>query len=289
MTDAEPDGGVAEGTALGLPSLAADGSPLGQVATIARLEFSLAVRNRWAFALTALFASLSVLVVALGGQGGVVRADAVVVSLVELSALLLPLVALLFGYDAVVGSDESGWLGVLFALPIPRGRVVLGTYLGRLAVFSGGVVAGFGVGGLWLAIQGRLTTAYLGLVGAAVLGGAAFLALSVLLSTLAAEKTHALGGALLLWVWVALVHDLVSVGLIAADVVGPNWLPVFVLANPATAFRVLALQSVPTVTGGMAEVLVGSGVTTPVLVAALVVWSAAGAWLASRLIARRSV
>ncbi|KPN31491.1 hypothetical protein SY89_02238 [Halolamina pelagica] len=89
--------------------------------------------------------------------------------------------------------------------------------------------------------------------------------------------------------WVALVHDLVSVGLIAADVVGPNWLPVFVLANPATAFRVLALQSVPTVTGGMADVLVGSGVTTPVLAAALVAWSVAGAWLASRLIARRSV
>ncbi len=285
----QADGGVAEETGLGVPGLAADGSALAQIATIARLEFSLAVRNRWAFALTALFASLSVLVVALGGQGGVVRADAVVVSLVELSALLLPLVALLFGYDAVVGSDESGWLGVLFALPVPRGRVVLGSYLGRLAVFSGGVVAGFGVGGLWLASQGRLTPAYLGLVGAAVLGGAAFLALSVLLSTLAAEKTHALGGALLVWVWVALVHDLVSVGLIAADVVGPDWLAVFVLANPATAFRVLALQSVPTVTGGMADVLVGSGVTTPVLVAALAVWSVGGAWLASRLVARRSV
>ena len=283
------DGGVAEEPAFALPTGVREGSALDQVATVARLEFALAVRNRWAFALTALFASLSVLVVALGGQGGVVRADAVVVSLVELSAMLLPLVALLFGYDAVVGSDESGWLGVLFALPVPRSRIVVGTYLGRLATFTGAVVAGFGVGGLWLAGTGQFTSAYLGLVGAAVLGGAAFLALSVLLSTLAAEKTHALGGALLLWVWVALVHDLVSVGLIAADVVGPDWLAVFVLANPATAFRVLALQSVPTVTGGMADVLVGSGVTTPVLVAALLVWSVAGAWLAGRLIDRRSV
>ncbi|WP_435115311.1 ABC transporter permease [Halolamina sp. C58] len=283
------DGGVAEEPTFAIPNGVREGSALDQIVTVARLEFALAVRNRWAFALTALFASLSVLVVALGGQGGVVRADAVVVSLVELTALLLPLVALLFGYDAVVGSDESGWLGVLFALPVPRSRIVVGTYLGRLAVFTGAVVAGFGVGGLWLAGAGRFTSAYLGLVGAAVLGGAAFLALSVLLSTLAAEKTHALGGALLLWVWVALVHDLVSVGLIAADVVGPDWLAVFVLANPATAFRVLALQSVPTVTGGMADVLVGSGVTMPVLVAALVAWSLAGTWLASRLVRRRSV
>ncbi len=285
----ETDGGVAEETTIPVPSRLPLDSALGQIATVARLEFSLAVRNRWAFALTALFASLSVLVVALGGQGGVVRPDAVVVSLVELSALLLPLVALLFGYDAVVGSDESGWLGVLFALPVPRSRVVLGSYVGRLAVFSGAVVAGFGVGGLWLASQGRLTTAYLGLVGAAVLGGAAFLALSTLLSTLAAEKTHALGGALLVWVWVALVHDLVSVGLIAADLVGPDWLAAFVVANPATAFRVLAIQSVPTVTGGMADVLVGSGVTPPVLVAALVGWTVGPALLASRLIRRRSV
>lgn len=294
MTDrdggpSKTDGGVAEETTLSLPTGTAEGSVLDQIATVARLEFALAVRNRWAFALAALFASLSVLVVALGGQGGVVRADAVVVSLVELSALLLPLVALLFGYDAVVGSDESGWLGVLFALPVPRSRVVVGTYLGRLAVFSGAVVAGFGVGGLWLANAGRLTPAYLGLIGAALLGGAAFLALSVLLSTLAAEKTHALGGSLLMWVWVALVHDLVSVGLIAADLVGPDWLATFVLANPATAFRVLALQSVPTVTGGMADVLVGSGVTPPVLIGSLLAWSVGPAWLASRVIRRRSV
>jgi Cu-processing system permease protein len=285
----QTDGGVAEAATIPVPTRLPQGSALGQIATIARLEFSLAVRNRWAFALTALFASLSVLVVALGGQGGVVRPDAVVVSLVELSAMLLPLVALLFGYDAVVGSDESGWLGVLFALPVPRSRVVLGSYVGRLVTFSGAVVAGFGVGGLWLASQGRLTTAYLGLVGAAVLGGAAFLALSTLLSTLAAEKTHALGGALLVWVWVALVHDLVSVGLIAADLVGPDWLAVFVVANPATAFRVLALQAVPTVTGGMADVLVGSGVTPPVLIGALAAWSVGPALLASRLIRRRSV
>lgn len=86
----------------------------------------------------------------------------------------------------------------------------------------------------------------------------------------------------------ALVHDLVSLGLIAADVVGPDWLAVLVVANPATAFRVLALQSVPTVTGGMADVPVGSGVTTPVLVTALATWSVGPALLASLLVRRRS-
>lgn len=285
----EPDGGVATGQAVDY-STSARGTAVGQqVFTVARQEYALSLRNRWALALTVLFAALSLLVVALAGQNGVVRADAVVVSLVELAALLLPLVALVFGYDAIVGSDEAGWLGMLFALPVPRARVVFGTYLGRLAVFVGAVVVGFGAGGIWLALDGLLTPAYLGLVGASALAGASFLGLALLVSTLAAEKTHALGGTLLLWVWVALIHDLVSVGLIAADLVPADWLAVFVLANPATVFRVLALQSVPTVTGGMADVLVGSGLTTPVLVGTLVLWSIVPVTLASRLVARRSV
>lgn len=285
----ETDGGVAAETAVEVPSHSGGGSVIRQVLTVARQEYALSLRNRWALALTALFASLSVLVVALAGQNGIVRADAVVVSLVELTALLLPLVALLFGYDAIVGSDEAGWLGVLFALPVPRRRVVSGTYLGRLAVFVGAVVLGFGVGGLWMALDGLLTPAYLGLVATAALAGASFLGLALLVSTVAAEKTHALGVTLLLWVWMALVHDLVSIGLIAADVVTPGWLSVFVLANPATVFRVLALQSVPTATGGMADVLTGTGLSTPVLVTALVLWTVVPVWLAGRLVERRSV
>lgn len=285
----QTDGGVATQHAVELPSRPGGQSTLQQLATVTRQEYALSLRNRWALALTALFAALSLLVVALAGQNGILRPDAIVVSLVELVALLLPLVALVFGYDAIVGSDEAGWLGMLFALPVPRQRVVLGTYLGRLAVLVGAVVIGFGVGGVWLALGGLLTPAYLALIGASALAGASFLALALLVSTLAAEKTHALGGTLLLWVWVALIHDLVSVGVIAADLVPPESLALFVLANPATIFRVLALQSVPTVTGGMADVLVGTGLTTPVLVAALLVWSIVPVWLAGRLVSRRSV
>lgn len=288
----EPDGGVvtAASEAAVFDADTGDGpAAIRQVVTVARQEYALSLRNRWALALTVLFASLSVAVVALGGRGGVVRPDAVVVSLVELATLLLPLVALLFGFDVVVGADETGWLDIQFALPVPRARVLTGRYLGRLAVFAGAVVIGFGLGGLWLAARGGLTPAYVGLVAASVLAGASFLGLALLASTLAAEKTHALGGVLLLWVWVALVHDLAALGLIAADVVGPDWLAGFVLANPATVFRVLALQSVPTVTGGMADVLVGTGLTTPVLVAALVAWAVLPVWLAGRLVRGRSI
>jgi len=293
MTDAdhreETDGGTVSHTTPERASCSRGWQLVDQLYTVASQEYTLSVRNRWAFALTALFGALSVLVVALAGASGVVRADAVVVSLVELVALLLPLVALVFGYDAVVGSDEAGWLGLLFALPISRGRVVFGKFLGRLTVFVAAVVVGFGVGGLWLAFRGLYTPAYAGLVAAAMLAGASFLGLSLLVSTLAAEKTHALGGSLLLWVWLALIHDMVAVGVVAADLVPASWLSVFVLANPATVFRVLALQSVPTVTGGMADVLAGTGLTTPVLVTALVAWSVLPLWAASRLINRRSV
>jgi hypothetical protein len=43
------------------------GSPSSQVRTAAQQEYALSLRNRWALALTALFAALSVLVVGLTG------------------------------------------------------------------------------------------------------------------------------------------------------------------------------------------------------------------------------
>jgi len=112
---------------------------------------------------------------------------------------------------------------------------------------------------------------------------------SVLASTLASEKTHALGAALAAWVWFVLVHDLVALGLVATlDL--PEWVVgAAVLANPADLFRVFVLRGVSTTAGGIAGVLTGTGLTTPVLLAALAAWivlPVAGAVLAFR---RRSV
>ncbi|MDX1748081.1 MAG: ABC transporter permease, partial [Halobacteriales archaeon] len=119
-----------------------------QVAVIADQEYRLSLRTRWALALTAVMALFATLVVGFGGtELGPARVDAVVVSLASLATFLVPLVALAFGFDAIVGAEESGWLGVLFSLPMPRWCIVLGVYLGRAMTLAGATAVGFGIAG----------------------------------------------------------------------------------------------------------------------------------------------
>lgn len=242
---------------------------------VATQEYRLAFRNRWAFALTGLFALVGVLLVGFGGSTvGPSDPDAFVASLVVLSTYLLPLAALAFGYDAVVGPAENGWLDVVFALPIPRSRVVAGTYLGRATTLAGATLVGFGIAGV--ALVARVGSVGVGAYGVFVLAavgvGCAFLAVSVLISTVVTEKTRALGLALLAWVWFVLAHDLVALGIISAFDLPEIALSAMVLANPADVFRVLVLSQLETASAGLASVLAAANLSTAVLTAGLLAW-----------------
>lgn len=298
MSDDEPqsDGGVEAARAVGARTGTADGRPgvsgWRQVAIVAGQEYRLSVRNRWAFALTGLFALLSVLLTVFGGSNlGPARVDAIVVSLGQLATYLLPLAALVYGFDSVVGADEDGWLDVVFALPTPRSRIVFGTCLGRAVTLAAATLVGFGLGGAVLVAGAGLVgwplfvTFLFGAVGV----GLAFLSLSVLVSTLAAEKTHALGGVLLAWVWFVFVHDLLALAVVASLRLPDAVRSAFVLANPADVFRVLVLTGVETTGGGVAAVFAETGLSVPVLALALLAWCLVPVLLAGRLVRRRSI
>ena len=130
--------------------------------------------------------------------------------------------------------------------------------------------------------------AFLAFLLGAVGVGAAFLAIAVLLSTVVPEKTHAMGAALLVWVWFVLIHDLIALGIVAAFTLPDGLLSALVLVNPASVFRVLVLGSLGTSAGGgFTAALAGTGLSTGVLAATLVAWCLAPVALATRLIDRR--
>lgn len=245
------------------------------VVRIAYREYRLAIRSRWAVGLTVLFAVFSVAVVGFGTSSiGPNRYAAVVASLVELGVYLVPLAALTVGYDTVVGAREEGSLDMLFTLPVSQAQVVVGKYLGRMTVLGGAMGIGLGVGGAaatWVAGVRGLGGYALFLIVAVVTAGV-FLGLSVLLSTLAREKTQALGAALVVWLWFVLLHDLVAIGLIAGTNLPDVALGVMALTNPADVFRLLVLSQLETTTGGFAAVLTAANLSVPLLVGALLVW-----------------
>ncbi|WP_440771969.1 ABC transporter permease [Natronorubrum sp. DTA28] len=287
----EPDGGYETDPVSSVDYAPESGTSLQQVLVIATTEYRLALRSRWAIAIAAIFAAFALGLTTFSGSAvSPAGFERVVASLAVLAVYLVPLVALAFSYDAIVGREESGWLHALFALPVSRSWIVLGAALGRAAVLASATVVGFGLAGGALLLEYGFDgfEAYVGFLLGAVGLGLVFLALGVLLSTLAREKTHALGFALLAWAWFVLVHDLLALGVVAAFRLPDAAISAMVLSNPTGVFRALVLGALGAGgDAGFAAVLAEAGLSTGVLVAALVLWIAVPIALAAVAVRRR--
>lgn len=222
-----------------------------QVLTIAHKELRDRLRNRWVLAIALVFTAFALVIAYFGGaqQGavGLRNIEFTIASLVSLVIYLIPLIALLLGFDAIVGERERGSLDLLLALPITRLELLLGKYLGLAAALSLSTVAGFGAAALLLGAQaGRAALGpYLGFMGSSVLLGLAFLSLAVMLSVVAADRTRASGLAIALWFFFVLVFDLVLLGLLVltGGQAGGDWFAWALLLNPADVFRILNVFS----------------------------------------------
>ncbi|MFT4920909.1 MAG: Cu-processing system ATP-binding protein [Haloarculaceae archaeon] len=243
--------------------------------TFARREYRIVSRSRWPVALSLLFAVFTVGVVQYGAAGaGTNTIPAVVASIAALSTYVVPLAALAFGYATVVGPRSRGELDVLQALPVPRWTVAVGAFLGRAASFIGAVAVGYAFGAAALFRVGGVpaVTTVLPTIAAAALAGVAFLGIAIVASTVADEKAHALGLALIAWAWFVLVHDVVALTAVVTLDLPASALTALVLANPADLLRVLGTAGIPSTTAGTGA-LAATSLSVPVIVLGLVTWT----------------
>jgi Cu-processing system permease protein len=132
-------------------------------------------------------------------------------------------------------------------MPITRGELLLGKYLGLAAALTFASIAGFGLVALVLSPQLDLAALfhYVGFMVSSVLLGCAFLSLAVMLSVFATDRTRASGLAIAMWFFFVLVFDLLLLG--ALVVSGGQWggdvFPYLLLLNPADVFRILNIFS----------------------------------------------
>jgi Cu-processing system permease protein len=221
------------------------------IIVIARKEFRERLRSRWVLAVAAVLATFALAIAWFGaaqqGAVGFRGAGVTIASLVSLVIYLVPLIALLLGYDAIVGERERGSLDLLLALPLSRAELLLGKFLGLGTALAATIVAGFGLAGLVLGRQfgGAGLVAYGEFVLSTLLLGLAFLSLALLISTLAANRVVAGSLAIALWFLFVLVYDLVLLGLLVATEGGflGAAFPLLLLLNPADVFRVLNVMS----------------------------------------------
>lgn len=233
---------------------------ISQIATIAGKEFWDRIRNRWVLAVAVVFTVFALVIAYFGaaqqGSVGFRSIEVTIASLVSLVIYLIPLIALVLGFDAIVGERERGSLDLLLSMPITRGELLLGKYLGLAGALSFSTVAGFGLVALVLAPQLGLAALfhYFGFMFSSVLLGCAFLSLAVMLSVFATDRTRASGLAIAMWFFFVLVFDLLLLGALVAS--GGQWggdvFPYLLLLNPADVFRILnifALEDVRTLYG----------------------------------------
>jgi Cu-processing system permease protein len=220
---------------------------LRPIAVIAGKEFRDRLRDRWVLAVAVLFTLFALVIAYFGaaqqGAVGLRSIDATIASLVSLVIYLVPLIALILGYDAIVAERERGSLDLLLALPITRLELLLGKFAGLAAALAVATIAGFGLAGMLVVGQagsGALFH-YVGFIVSALLLGFAFLSLAVMLSVLAHDRVRASGLAIGMWFFFVLVYDLLLLGFLVATAgqVGAGFFPVLLLLNPADVFRIL--------------------------------------------------
>lgn len=224
---------------------------LRQVAAIAAKEFRDRIRNRWVLAVAVVFTLFALVISYFGaaqqGAVGFRGIDVTIASLASLVIYLVPLIALILGYDAIVGERENGSLELLLSLPITRLELLLGKYLGLAAALALSTFAGFGLAGVLVVYQlgGAALYHYAGFMLSSLLLGMAFLALALMISVGAADRMRASGLAIAVWFFFVLVYDLLLLGLLVVTEgrFNLNFFPVLLLLNPADIFRILNIFS----------------------------------------------
>ena len=261
------------------------------------------LRNRWVLAATLLLAALALSLGFLGSSPtGSVKADPLTITVVSLSSLsifLIPLIAMLLAYDAVIGEIERGTMALLLSYPVSRWQVLVGKFIGHLIILTLATTAGYGLAGMALQLaHGGLDFAawkpFALLIVASVLLGAAFLAMGYLISAKVKERGTAAGIAIGVWLFFVVIFDMALLGILVADskqAITAPMLETILLFNPADVYRLLNLTGYENTAmyAGMAGLSGQLTLGIPVLVAAQLLWIALPFALAAWIFRKRQI
>ncbi|OYR40733.1 ABC transporter permease subunit [Halorubrum sp. Hd13] len=260
---------------------------LAGVSTVFRREIATVVRTPgYGVLAVGLLAALGGLLAA--GGGGATGFVPAVVDLLLPTEALVPLVAVVLGYRALLTDAASGELAVIRTYPVRVGEYVAGVLLARLVALVAAVGVPYAAIGavVWLTAApdtGIFAThtgvdsplLYLRFLAFVLLLGAAYVSLAAAVSALAASRRSAIALGSLALVAGVLGGDLVLLRSLAAGA-SPTTVPASIALAPNGAFRGLVFEHVI----GVAFAPEGGFVSTGRAVASLVGWTLIGAVVA---------
>lgn len=252
---------------------------------IAAKEIRDALRNRWIAATIALLATISLLLYFLGASpGGSIRAsslDVTIVSLASLSVYLIPLIALMLSFDALVGEFERGTMLLLLTYPVARWQVIMGKFIGHMVILLTAIVVGYGGTALVIVFSTNSGAdnwlAYLMMMASTWFLGGIFIALGYLISVLVQERATAVGAAIGAWLVGVVLYDLGLMGLLLADEeqsISQNLFATLIVANPTDAYRIFNLTGLDSIkqVAGMSDIGASTAVNPALLLGVMAAW-----------------
>lgn len=271
------------------------------VLAIAEKELKDGLRNRWLLAITLIFAimasGLSWFGSASVGSIGFSSIANTIISLSSLNVFLLPLIALLLSYNAIVGEDEDGTLLLLLTYPLTKGELLLGKLLGHTSIIAISTIVGFGSAGITIAIFGDninlelLLGAFSLFILSAILLGMVFICLSYLISSWVSEKSKAAGFALIIWFFFVLIYDmgLLSILVLTEGKIHADIFPYLLLGNPTDIFRLINLVGFETNGTGLLSIAAEKSFSLSGLLLSMATWIIASFSLAYYRLKKRSI
>jgi ABC-2 type transport system permease protein len=175
---------------------------------VARKDFRDSLRSRWLWVISVIFVGLFIgsayfLGSNLNGSSGKVTSDAFLGLLGDkIVALLIPLIALVVAYSAIIGERKSGTMKLLLSLPHSRQDVIVGKAVGRSGVVTVPILLGLVVAAVVLVVYGvsiKLMS-YLLFTFLTIALGVVFVSLAVGISAAASTNRRAMVGSVGLYV-----------------------------------------------------------------------------------------
>jgi ABC-type transport system involved in multi-copper enzyme maturation permease subunit len=181
------------------------------VITIAKKEFMDNLRNSWIMILTVLFVILTLVISFVSGGGSLGDIEITVVGLLAIASLLIPIIAIMLGYNTISGEAESGALLVVQSYPVSREEVYFGKFLGLGSVLAVSVLLGFGISGIVISasVGGTNPSGFLMFIFLTILLGLIYLSLSICFSAILKRRTTSLYAGVGLFFWSMIVGSVI--------------------------------------------------------------------------------
>jgi Cu-processing system permease protein len=215
---------------------------------IAKKEIMDNIRNKWIIILSIIFALLTVVVSYFGSiyTEGWQDLGTTIAGMMSLVQFLVPIIALVLGYGAIISEIERGSMSALLSQPTSRLEIILGKFIGLGAIISITILVGFGFGGIIIALNVSNTNYvdYLIFILSTILIGLVFLSLAIFFSTLFKKRSTAMGGAIFLWFFFNMILPIIFAGILfmsisfseLLDGTIPEWYQYLTLINPLSVY-----------------------------------------------------